>query len=96
MKPHEKLRHLRIAARLGVRELARRANLSATFISRLESGHEKSLSPSALLRVCKTLKWEEVDAFKAFGVVHPDIIEAFKKAPGTMIVVAREVLKNNT
>lgn len=74
------------------RELARRANVSATYISRLETLNEKCV-PSAptMARISKALQIDEAVGLAAAGRVPPDLVNWLLESPDSWTKLQRIV-----
>jgi transcriptional regulator with XRE-family HTH domain len=85
-----KLARLRAQPPVGLRELARREQLSATFLSRCENGHE---SPSErILRIYADSFGVDFDELcKLSGRVPSDVAHHLLNAPGAVRRVRKEM-----
>lgn len=58
-------------------KLAEIVGCSRNYISEIQNG-KKPPSPSTLLKICQALNLDELDMFRRYGRMHPDLLEAMR------------------
>ena len=78
-----RIRRRRTELELGLRETAKRAKLSATFLSRVETGAEKAVpGEDAIRRLAEVLQENFDDLMAAAGKVSSEVTDYVKGSPG--------------
>lgn len=91
MKPHELLRSLREARGFSLREFARKVERSPTFISRLETGLETSVSSETIEMAARVLG-EDPDVLLAlFGKISTEVQGIVSRRPLLFSRLIREL-----
>lgn len=77
-----RIRRARVAANMGVRELARAAGKSAPWLSRLERGEDTRASAATLQTLARLLRIDPDALLLAGGKVPLDVLRALQGNPG--------------
>ena len=89
-----KLRALREAKGLGLRELARRAKISPAFLSKIEAGKEKSPAEPKLRALAKILDFDPDVMLAMAGRLSADVVKIIQRHPQeyTALIMGLRVL----
>lgn len=91
MRFGSRLRTLRTRKGLGLRELAKKANISAAFLSKIESGKEKPPAEEKLHALAKALNYDSDVLMAEAGRLPADIIKVIQKCPQEYLALLREL-----
>lgn len=79
----ERVRRKRMEYRLGLRDTARRVGISATFLSRVETGAEKAIPSEGVIRKLADLLDDDFGELMALaGRIPSDVTDYMKADPG--------------
>lgn len=79
----ERVRRRRLELRLGLRDTARQAGISPTFLSRVETGAEKAIPSEEVIQNLSGILHEDFDQLMALaGRIPSEVAEFVKSAPG--------------
>lgn len=81
------LRRLRVEAGLGLRETARRAEISAAHLSRIETSDEKSPSEETIGRLVSVLGGDLDELLQLAGRIPSDVREMLLADPGLVALL---------
>lgn len=89
-----KLRAMREAKRLGLRELAGRAKISPAFLSKIEAGKEKAPAEPKLRALAKILDFDPDVMLAMAGRLSADVVKIIQRHPQeyTALIMALRVL----
>lgn len=85
------IRRLRNAKGLGLNELARKAKVSAAFLSRVERGREKPPGEKKLRVLAKILDCESDLLLGIAGRIPPDVMRVIQKHPCEYMALIRRM-----
>lgn len=86
----ERLRELRLGARIGLRDVARRTDISPTYLSRIETSDEKTPSEEVIERLADYLGADRDELMRLAGRIPSDVRKMLLEDAG-LVTFLRDV-----